>query len=68
MIDRGADTTIFVDDGWGCGYDAVQNAIEKKNYPILKKLFDSGIDFKPYLVELAFQGFTEFVAEVLQER
>lgn len=67
LIDRGADPTIVVDTGWGCGYDAVQNAIEKKNYFILNKIFDSGVDMKPYLVELASQGFIEFVAEILSQ-
>lgn len=62
LIDRGADPTIVVDAGWGDGYDAIQNAIDEKNYPILKKIFNSGVDSKPYLVELASTGFTEFGA------
>lgn len=67
LIDKGADPTIVVDTGWGGGYDAVQNAIEKKNYSILKKIFNNGVDMKPYLFELASRGFTEFVAEVLAQ-
>ncbi len=67
LIDRGADPTIVVDTGWGNGYDAIQQAIDKKNYPILKKIFDSGIDSKPYLVELVSGGFTEFVTEILAQ-
>jgi ankyrin repeat protein len=67
LIDRGADPTIVVDTGWGGGYDAVQNAIEKNNYDILKKIFDGGVDAKPYLVELASQGFNDFVAEILEQ-
>lgn len=65
LIDRGADPTIEVETGWGDNYDAIQNAIDKRNYPILKKIFNSGVDLKPYLVELASTGFTEFVAEIL---
>ena len=65
LIDRGADPTIEVDSGWGDGYNAIQQAIDKKNYPILKKIFNSGVDSTPYLVELASTGFTDFVAEIL---
>lgn len=57
LIDRGADPTIG---------DAVYKAIEKKNYPILKKIFNSGVDMRIYLLELASQGFTEYVSEILE--
>lgn len=67
LINRGADPTIVVDTGWGGGYDAVENAIEKKNYLILKKIFDNGVDLKPYLAALASQGLVEFVAEALAQ-
>lgn len=68
LIDRGVNLTIEVDTGWGSGGDAVQNLIYKKNSFILKKIFDSGFDLKPYLVDLATQGYTEYVAEIMAQQ